>query len=197
MKNILKTFLVIVFVFMSILTALTFTKNIKLLFTYESAEYLSDISNINVIFSVLFLVIYLFLLVRFWSRLKLLVPFLFFIFLFWIFSGRTLAFKYHSTGRVITGWYYIETDMFNLCKENQDYERILAKETKVNELSFWRLNFKNKYINKTIFIGPFVWDETIKILRKRINPDGSDMQYVLTDSAVMQTVPTTVSHKHN
>ncbi|MEB3801699.1 hypothetical protein INQ45_11720 [Flavobacterium columnare] len=168
MKIILKIFLVIVLVFMSILTALAFKEDIKLLFTYESAEYLSDISNVNVLFSVLFIIIYLFLLIYFWKRLKLILPFLFFIALLWLISGRTLAFKYHPTGRVITGWYYIETDMFNLCKENKDYESILANETEINELFFWRLNLKNKDIDKTIFIGPFMWNETIKILKKRI-----------------------------
>lgn len=169
MKTIVKIFLVVVTTVMLILTLLAFTEDIKLLFTYESAKYLSDISNVNIFLSVLFLIIYLFLLIYFWKRLKSIVPFLFFIFLLWLFSGRTLAFKYHSTGRVITGWYYIETDMFNLCKENQDYERILSKETMINELSFWRLNFKNKDVNKTIFIGPFVWNEAKEIFIKKIN----------------------------
>lgn len=168
MKIILKILLVVVIVFMSILTSLTFTKDVKLLFTYESAEYLSDISSVNMFYSVLFLIVYLLLLFYFWKRLKLVLPFLFFIFSLWLFSGRTLAFKYHPTGRVIMGWYYIKTDMFNLCKENQDYESILANETELNELSFWRLKLKNKNTDKTIFIGPFVWNETIKILKKRI-----------------------------
>lgn len=168
MKIILKILLVVFLVFMSILTALAFNEDTKLLFTYESAEYLSDISNVNVFFSVLFLTIYLFLLIYFWKRLKLVLPFFFFIILFWLFSGRTMAFKYHPTGRVITGWYYIETDMFNLCKKNKDYESILANETEINELFFWRLNLKNKDIDKTIFIGPFMWNETVKILKKRI-----------------------------
>ncbi|MET3047509.1 hypothetical protein [Flavobacterium covae] len=174
MKIILKILLVVFFVFMSILTTLAFTENMKLLFTYESAEYLSDISDVNVFLSVLFLIIYLFLLIYFWKRLKLVLPFLVFIVLFWFFSGRTIALKYHPTGRIITGWYYIETDMFNLCKENQDYESILANETEINKLPFWRLNLKNKDTDKTIFIGPFMWNETIKILKKRI-PVVADM----------------------
>ncbi|PTD14290.1 hypothetical protein [Flavobacterium columnare] len=168
MKLILKILLVVFLVFMLILTILAFTDDMKLLFTYESTEYLSDISNVNVFFSVLFLIVYLFMLIYFWKRLKLVLPFLFFVVILWLFSGRTLAFKYHPTGRVITGWYYIETDMFNLCEENQDYESILANETVINELSFWRLNLKNKDTDKTIFIGPFVWNENIKILKKRI-----------------------------
>lgn len=168
MKLILKILLVVFLVFMLILTILAFTDDMKLLFTYESAEYLSDISNVNVFFSVIFLIVYLFMLICFWKRLKLVLPFLFFVVILWLFSGRTLAFKYHPTGRVITGWYYIETDMFNLCGENQDYESILANETVINELSFWRLNLKNKDTDKTIFIGPFMWNENIKILKKRI-----------------------------
>ncbi|RVU90811.1 hypothetical protein EH230_07805 [Flavobacterium columnare] len=168
MKLILKILLVVFLVFMLILTILAFTDDMKLLFTYESAEYLSDISNVNVFFSVLFLIVYLFMLIYFWKRLKLVLPFLFFIALLWLISGRTLAFKYHPTGRVIIGWYYVETEIFNLCKENQDYESILANETIINELPFWRLNLKNKDVDKTIFIGPFVWDETVKILKKRI-----------------------------
>lgn len=168
MKLILKILLVVFLVFMLILTILAFTDDMKLLFTYESAEYLSDISNVNVFFSVIFLIVYLFLLIYFWKRLKLVLPFLFFVVILWLFSGRTLAFKYHPTGRVITGWYYIETDMFNLCEENQDYESILANETVINELSFWRLNLKNKDTDKTIFIGPFMWNENIKMLKKRI-----------------------------
>lgn len=168
MKIILKILLIVFLVFMSILTALAFTEDAKLLFTYESSEYLSDISNVNLFFSVLFLTIYLFLLIYFWKRLKLVLPFLFFIALLWLISGRTLAFKYHPTGRIIIGWYYVETGMFNLCKENQDYEGIIAKETVINELSFWRINLKNKDTEKTIFIGPFMWNETIKILKKRI-----------------------------
>jgi hypothetical protein len=169
MKVFLKFFLVVVFLIMLVFTSFAFVEDVKVLFTYESADYLSDITNINIFSSLLFVIIYLFMLIYFWKRLKSVVLILFFIFSLWLISGRTLAFKYHPTGRIIIGWYYIQTDMFNLCKENQDYEKILSKETEIRELNFWRLNFKNKDVDKTIFIGPFVWNETREIFNKKIS----------------------------
>lgn len=38
--------------------------------------------------------------------------------------------SYYPDGRVIMGWYYIEGNYFKLCKENEDYESVLFKETK-------------------------------------------------------------------
>nr|WP_294922372.1 hypothetical protein [uncultured Flavobacterium sp.] len=168
MKIVLKFILVVVFLIMLVFTSFGFVEDVKVLFTYESADYLSDITNINVFLSLVFMIIYLTLLIYFWKRLKPVVLIFFFIFSLWFISGRTLAFKYHPTGRIIVGWYYIQTEMFNLCKENQDYEKILSKETEIKELFFWRLNFKNKDVDETIFIGPFVWDEVSEILNKRL-----------------------------
>lgn len=174
----LKVSLVTIAVLMLLLTLLTFVEDIKLLFTYESAIYLSDISNINIFLSMFFLCINIFLLIYFRKRLKLISPFFFFVCILWLFSGRTLAYKYHPTGRVIIGWYYIKTEIFHLCTPSQDYEKILSKETTIKELSFWRMNFKNRNIDKTIFIGPFIWSEAKEIFKTN-NVPHADMNVPL------------------
>ena len=71
-------------------------------------------------------------------------------------------------GRIITGWYYIETNKLYLCKEGYDCETILSRESVVNKLSLWRINIKNKDVDKVIFIGPFTWYSSSKIFENEI-----------------------------
>lgn len=152
---------------MSLGTILSFVKDIKVLFTHESADYLSSISDVNHLTSVLFLFLFfiaLFFIKHIFKKILLLLSF----FIFWLMSGRVVAFKNFPDGRVITGWYYIEGKSFKLCKENTDCESVLFKETKVKRLSVWRISINNKLTSKIIFIGPLTWGSCTKIFENHI-----------------------------
>lgn len=170
MKVIIKTSIILIGLCMLAGTIIIFLNDIKILFTRESAAYLSSISDVNQVFSVLFFIGYLFVTVlvfRKFSTRKVLVLLL--LFILWLLSGRVVAFKAFPDGRVITGWYYMEANSFNLCKENNDCESVVFKQTKVKRLPLWCISINNKVINKVIFIGPFTWNSCAKLFEEHIN----------------------------
>jgi hypothetical protein len=146
---------------------LTRLDDIKILLTHESASYLSNISEVNLIMLCLFLVLYLVLLIFFWKKLSVtVILILCSILLLWLLSGRTIAFKYFPNGRILTGWYYIESNQFTLCGDDEDYERIISQETKLIESPYWSVRVVNENIDETIFIGPFTWRSSMEVLRQ-------------------------------
>lgn len=150
-------------------TIMIFANDIKILFTRESAAYLSSISDVNHILSVLFFIGYLsmtILVFRKFCTRKILI--LSVVLLLWLLSGRVVAFKAFPDGRIITGWYYIETNRFNLCKNDVDCETIVSKESTITKLALWRVSINSKYTNKIIFVGPFTWHSCYKTLGNQI-----------------------------
>jgi hypothetical protein len=169
MKVILKASVILIGVCMLAGTIMIFIKNIKILFTRESADYLSSISEVNHVFSVLFFIVYIcvgVLIIRKSNYKKILILSLALI--LWLISGRVVAIKAFSDGRIITGWYYVETDKFNLCESDFDCETITSQETTIIKLPMWRVRINSKHINKVVFIGPFTWNSCIKTLANQI-----------------------------
>lgn len=169
MKVLIKIIVVVIGLCILTGTVLVFFKDIKILFTRESAAYLSDISDVNHVLSVSFFIVYLYLAILVLRRLSLRRLFiLLLVLLFWLMSGRVVAFKSFPDGRVITGWYYVEANSFKLCKEDIDCESMLFKETKVTRLPFWCISIDNSLTNKIIFIGPFTWNSSAKVFEDHI-----------------------------
>ena len=169
MKVIIKVFIVLIAFVMLTATVLFIFTDPEILFVRESAAYLSRISVINRGTSVLFFIVYLLLTVLSIKRFgisKILALLL--VLVLWIFSGRVVAFKAFPDGRIITGWYYIETDKFNLCENDIDCEGVIAKEFKVTNLPLWRINIKTNTFDKTVFVGPFVSKSWERVLGKQI-----------------------------
>lgn len=170
MKIIIKTSIILIALCMLASTIMIFLSDIKILLTRESAAYLSNISDVNHIFSVLFFIGYscvTVLVFRKFSTRKVLM--LLSVFILWLLSGRVVAFKAFPDGRIITGWYYMETNSFKLCKENDDCESVLFKETKVKRLPLWCISINNNFTNKVIFIGPFTWNSCAKLFEEHIS----------------------------
>ncbi len=117
----------------------------------------------------LFLILYLVGLFLYGRKQKILHRIiLLFSFIFWVLSGRTVGLTYFPNGEVISGYYYLTFDKFEISKTSQDYEKIISIETEINVLPLWRINIKNENINRTIFLGPFVWNSASKILMDKI-----------------------------
>lgn len=170
MKFVIKASIIFIAFLMSITTVMTCFKDIKILFTRESAGYLSNISDVNHISSILFLACYIGVLV--FSLKNLRVGNIFILvtcFGLWLLSGRVVALKPFPDGRVITGWYYVETNKFYLCSVKDDCETIIYKDSKVTMLSFWRIRVTNKNMNKEIFFGPFTWNSCFLVFDRSIN----------------------------
>ena len=94
MKVIVKTGIILIALCMLAGTIMIFLKDVKILFTRESAAYLSTISDVNHVFSVLFFIGYIcvtVLIFRNFSTRKVLM-FLVMLIL-WLLSGRVVAFK--------------------------------------------------------------------------------------------------------
>jgi len=169
MNKFLKCIFLIFAIIMFCGTILLFYSDVKILFLRESAGYLSKINDPNRAASIIFLVTYVVILIFFWKKIKLHIYLtLSILFILWFVSGRSVAFKYFPEGRVITGWYYIETDNFYISKGQMDYEKVITKETSIEILSFWRIRIQNKMIDRTLFIGPFVWENSLIVLNQDI-----------------------------
>jgi hypothetical protein len=169
MKILIKATVILVAICMLVGTIMIFLKDIKVLFTRESADYLSDISEVNHLFSVLFFIAYIAVAVLVFKKVSTQrVLILLLAMILWLMCGRVISFKAFPDGRIITGWYYIESNNFNLCEDDNDCETIISKGSTISKLSLWRIGIKNKYINKVIFIGPFTWHNCSKLFEKNI-----------------------------
>lgn len=169
MKVIVKTGIILIALCMLAGTIMIFLKDVKILFTRESAAYLSTISDVNHVFSVLFFIGYIcvtVLIFRNFSTRKVLM--LLVVLILWLLSGRVVAFKAFPDGRIISGWYYIETNKFNLCENDVDCETIISKESTISKLPLWRIRINNKYNNTVIFVGPFTWYSCYKVFENNI-----------------------------
>ena len=142
------------------MTTLVFYKDIKILFTRESAAYLSKISDVNYFFSIVFCFLYLIVSLLFFKKIgnSVIVVSLAIIVMLWFFCGRVIAIKPFPDGRVIVGWYYIETGRFNLCDIGADCEAVLSRETRLEKKMPWMINVKNERISVDILVGPFTWN---------------------------------------
>jgi len=87
----------------------------------------------------------------------------FFIFI-WFLSGRTIA--TFPDGRISTGWFYIETNKILLCNGELDCETITHYKTTVETKKLWVININSVNSNYAIFVGPFIWSDTIKLLNE-------------------------------
>lgn len=91
--------------------------------------------------------------------------FLALLFFIWILSGRVIAL--FPDGRISTGWFYLETNRINICKDEIDCDKIYYYETEIDKLPLWRIKIKNKRNDAIVFIGPIVWQKTIELFKKK------------------------------
>ena len=98
---------------------------------------------------------------------KLLFVFLGVTIILWLLSGRTIGAIVDPEGKIVVGWFYIETEEFYVCDRKTDCESVFYYQTKIEKLPFWRIEIKNGNIDKRIFVGPFIWDKTLSIFAGR------------------------------
>ncbi|WP_425236609.1 hypothetical protein [Ulvibacterium sp.] len=139
----------------------------KIFYTSESAEYMTDVSNINLIYCLGALLTFLSA-VLFIKRKSLKYICLFLCFSIWLLSTRKVAISQFYQGRLGVGWNCFLTDEFFMCNEESNCETTLAYDTTIEKISLWRVTIKNEKLNRTIFIGPLTWSGTVKMLEKNI-----------------------------
>jgi len=87
------------------------------------------------------------------------------IFLFWILSGRVVGFNVCDP-EIVCGYHnFIATYWFHLNEEHLNTTDDLKK-IHVTKRPFWRLNIKGNKINYTIYVGPFIWQESLKVFEE-------------------------------
>jgi hypothetical protein len=131
----------------------------------SSAEYLYSFSERMPLISLL-IAFLLIVLIRFF---RLTNPFIFVVVLCaWLLVGRYVYYKEFESGTIGASFYFVSTGQIDLCDSvNQDCESLLV-ETDFELLPFWRIRFSNKYVNKTIFVGPIGWSSFKEILKKSL-----------------------------
>ncbi|SRX75267.1 hypothetical protein AEQU3_02261 [Aequorivita antarctica] len=163
----MKKFLLLVWFTLVCFSFLGYGKLGKIFYTSESAEYLTDVSNINFIYCSAGLIGFI-LVILFAKRKLLKYTLLLSFFSIWLLSTRKIAISSFYDGRLGIGWNCFLTEEFFLCYEKSDCETTLAYNTTIEKLALWQIKIKNKELSKTIFIGPLVWAEVIDVLEKNI-----------------------------
>ncbi len=163
----MKKILVVVWVILVSISFLGYGELGKIFYTSESAEYLTDVTNINLIYCITGLICFL-LVILLVNRKVLKYILLLVFFSIWLLSTRKVAISPFYDGRLGIGWNCFLTEEFFLCNEKSDCETTLAYNTTIEQVTLWRVKIKNDDINKTIFIGPLVWSNTIKVLENNI-----------------------------
>ncbi|WP_123867224.1 hypothetical protein [Flavobacterium oreochromis] len=128
--------------------------------TYVFFEIISASILVKSIFlAILIVTLFLWLKCKKRKYVLILIP----VFILWLQSGRTIAFN-SQDGQIVTGWFFFKTNMIEICEENQDCEKKFYKEVTLEKLPLWRIKFKNADKENVVFIGPFVWDNYLKLL---------------------------------
>ncbi len=167
--KIAKVLIFLLLILLVVVSYLGYGETAKLFYTSESATYLTELSEINMVLTIAFLLSIGFILFCKFNSKILRISLLSVALIFWLLAGRKVGVKKFEDGRVNYGWYSFETGKFFLCdKKNAECETVVANQTSIEELSFWRVNIKNEDINETIFIGPITWIKVIEVLKTNI-----------------------------
>lgn len=152
-----------------VITILGYGETGKIFYTSESATYLTELSEINIVLSILALSVIGFSLFYKFSQKVIKVGLLFVFLVLWLFAGRKIGIKKFEDGRVNYGWYCIQTGELYLCdKQDSRCESIIANETSIEKSCLWRVIIKNEDVKKEVFIGPITWSKALEVLGKNI-----------------------------
>jgi hypothetical protein len=162
---------IIVLIVMVVFTAIGYSSGRMLGFAgVSSADYTMHLASTNVAWSTALLILFggtLFYFLK--KRGKVLFVFLGFLFILWFLSGRTIGALVDPDGKIVVGWFYIETGEFYVCNRKTDCESVFYHRTKIESLPFWRIKINNVNIDKAIFVGPFIWTKTLNIFSDKSN----------------------------
>ena len=165
----MKVIKILVVFFLILITYLGFGETAKLFYTNESATYLTELSSINIIISIVSVLIFVFVIFYKFKNKTFKASLLFIVLLLWLLAGVKVGVKKFEDGRVNYGVYCFEVNRFFLCdKKDLECESIIANRTSVEELSFWRVKIKNEDIEEIIFIGPLTWLKAMNVLKSNI-----------------------------
>jgi hypothetical protein len=148
------------------LTVIGYTASARFLFAGGSTESMMTIAAPSAIVSTVFLAlcVVLYLLRKRMSR-SIRWPLLGIAVILWFISGRTIGLAAFPDGRVSTGWFFIETNRFNLCQASEDCETVIGSEMQTAPSSLWRLDLSTGHVSETIFVGPFLWGQSKTLFR--------------------------------
>ena len=157
----MKLFLYVVAFLMIVITGFGFFPSYANFIFAGGSDGLMNIVSANIWFQIIVVSSFLLSIYKYNKTMNAILILIFFL---WCISGRMVSL--FPDGRLSSGWFYLETDRINICKNEEiDCDRIFFYETEIEELPFWRLRIKNKNINSVIFIGPVIWSNTLSLFR--------------------------------
>lgn len=162
MKAIKIILIAVVFMIMMILTAIPYIGDNPSLAGGSIGSIMIMITT-YVVISTALLVAFV-LISYFYIKNKVKSVFLIITFLLWFLSGRMIGIL--PDGRLSTGWFYMETGRVDLCDHKTDCETVMAQQTKIQKLFFWRIRVKNKTTDQIIFVGPMLWNNALKVFHE-------------------------------
>ena len=148
-----------------------FRSDARFLFAMGSDSLLNMISGkiyIQSIFIVAFIMTVL-IQIKIKQLIKYINIVLIFIFVLWMLSGRTIGYIPYPEEKIKTGWFYLPMNQIFICNKNNnvdiDCEKISYYETFVEVKPFWCIQVTNKEMSKVIFVGPFIWSNTLDMFK--------------------------------
>jgi hypothetical protein len=158
---------VLIFVLMALLTSRSFFPTYsKYFFAGGSIDSLMEFASSNMLLQIFLLVangFALFRLIRGINFKKLMLFIL--ILALWITSGRVIGI--FPDGTIKTGWFYFETNEYDVCIDNKtDCQTIAAYQTSAEPKFPWCVLISNKQVRHNIFLGPLIWYPATNLLKK-------------------------------
>jgi hypothetical protein len=141
-------------------TLIGFNESLSRFLFASGSDVLMDLIYPQLYYSVILVILFAFL-VFYYNNFKKVTLYNFALsitFFFWLLSGRTVAF--FPDGRLISGWFYFETNRVDICKNDIDCEKIYYYDTSYQNKFFFFYRIKNKEIETKIFVGPFLVEKT-------------------------------------
>ena len=143
-------------ILMAFITFIGFNSGLTRFFFASGSDGLMRLIESDLYIRIILLVLFFLLvfLIKKWKWKIFYYPAMSIVFGLWLLSGRMIAL--FPDGRLISGWFYMETSRVDICKDVADCEKTLYYETSYRSEFLWKYRIKNKELDFTIFASPFI-----------------------------------------
>lgn len=162
------TIIIVVASLMAVITLFGFNTAFVRFFFASGSDVSMCLIESDLYIRVFFWVVFFLLSILFkkWGNKNFYYPILITVFILWSLSGRMVA-LFPLDGRLISGWFYIETNRIEICKNDCDCEKVFYYETNYKKEFIWTYRIKNKDIETTLFTSPFIDNKVKKLFSQQ------------------------------
>jgi hypothetical protein len=160
---------IIVLILITVITCIGFSENTSRFLLAEGSDCMMQMFNISILYQLLSLALIFF--VFFFRKIlkKFYASMLILSILLWLLSGRVIGHFPFPEEKIVSGWFYIQTSQTYFCNYKKNNCEEITNETLIEKKPFWFIHIKNQEVDKSIFVGPFLWNNVTNYLDKKQN----------------------------